>query len=268
MTQSPEGLPPIQTVTLDGWAIQNVTMPEATDLVAQLAQQNEASLVVTPNVQHLRLLRGDPDLQAAYGRATLRFADGRPLVWASRLQGTPVKELVTGSALEPAMCARMQELGGRVIYIGGKTQAVNGMATTNRRGEFPGLEAVGMSPSMAFGHDPKENASVVEFINDSSVPGQPTTTFICTGAPKSEIWASSHLTAIRQGVVLPVGAAIDFAAGTKQRASEGMQTHGLEWLHRMVAEPWRLGPRYARDAIYLAGLMSRSLAARISRQGQ
>jgi N-acetylglucosaminyldiphosphoundecaprenol N-acetyl-beta-D-mannosaminyltransferase len=63
-------------------------------------------------------------------------------------------------------------------------------------------------------------------------------------------------------VVLPVGAAIDFAAGVKERATAGMQSRGLEWLHRLVSEPRRLGPRYAKDALFLGGLMGRSLLHR------
>ncbi|HSX34516.1 MAG TPA: WecB/TagA/CpsF family glycosyltransferase [Candidatus Saccharimonadales bacterium] len=264
MTRTPEGPTGAPTVSLDGWAIQNVTLPEAADLTAALAEGSQPSLAVTPNAQHMRLLRTDPEFQAAYGAAAVRFADGMPLVWASKLQGTPLKERIAGSDLEPALCARLQKCGGRALYIGGATQAVNDMATANRSGEFPGLEVYGVSPSMEFGSNPKEDATVVEFINDLSVPKQPTAVFVCAGAPKSEIWASKQLPKIRQGVILPVGAAIDFAAGTKQRASDGMQTHGLEWLHRMAAEPRRLGPRYARDALFLAGLMGRSLAARAS----
>jgi exopolysaccharide biosynthesis WecB/TagA/CpsF family protein len=107
---------------------------------------------------------------------------------------------------------------------------------------------------MDFGRDPKENTQVIEFINDVSTPKQPTAVFLCTGAPKSEIWASDHLSHLRQGVVLPVGAAIDFAAGSRQRASATMQARGLEWFYRMLSEPGRLGPRYARNVLFLAHL--------------
>lgn len=250
---SPE-LPQFPTVALDGWAVQNVTLAEATDLTAALAHESQPSLIVTPNVRHLRLLRHNSEFRGAYSAATARFADGMPLLWASRLQGTPLKERVAGSDLEPALCERLQELGGHAIYIGGKTQAINDAATANRRTQFPRLDVTGMSPSMNFGNDPKENIQVTEFINDVSRPKQPTAVFLCTGAPKSEIWANNHLPRLHQGVVLPVGAAINFAAGTRQRASEDMQAHGLEWLHRMLSEPRRLGPRYARDALFLAGL--------------
>jgi N-acetylglucosaminyldiphosphoundecaprenol N-acetyl-beta-D-mannosaminyltransferase len=45
-------------------------------------------------------------------------------------------------------------------------------------------------------------------------------------------------------VILCVGAAFDFLAGTKRRAPEWMQQVGLEWLHRLASEPGRLGRRY------------------------
>ncbi|WP_457806250.1 WecB/TagA/CpsF family glycosyltransferase, partial [Stenotrophomonas maltophilia] len=45
-------------------------------------------------------------------------------------------------------------------------------------------------------------------------------------------------------VMLGVGAAFDFHAGTAKRAPRWMQDSGLEWLHRLASEPTRLWQRY------------------------
>jgi N-acetylglucosaminyldiphosphoundecaprenol N-acetyl-beta-D-mannosaminyltransferase len=45
-------------------------------------------------------------------------------------------------------------------------------------------------------------------------------------------------------VMLGVGAAFDFHAGTVSRAPLWMREHGLEWLHRLLSEPRRLWRRY------------------------
>jgi N-acetylglucosaminyldiphosphoundecaprenol N-acetyl-beta-D-mannosaminyltransferase len=47
-----------------------------------------------------------------------------------------------------------------------------------------------------------------------------------------------------QAVMVGVGAAFDFHAGTLARAPLWMREHGLEWLHRLVSEPRRLWRRY------------------------
>ena len=47
-------------------------------------------------------------------------------------------------------------------------------------------------------------------------------------------------------VMLGVGAAFDFLAGTKPQAPKWMQSSGLEWLFRLSTEPRRLWRRYLR----------------------
>jgi N-acetylglucosaminyldiphosphoundecaprenol N-acetyl-beta-D-mannosaminyltransferase len=52
--------------------------------------------------------------------------------------------------------------------------------------------------------------------------------------------------ALAPALLLGVGAAFDFNAGTKRRAPAAMQALGLEWLFRFASEPHRLGGRYLR----------------------
>jgi N-acetylglucosaminyldiphosphoundecaprenol N-acetyl-beta-D-mannosaminyltransferase len=47
-----------------------------------------------------------------------------------------------------------------------------------------------------------------------------------------------------QAVMLGVGAAFDFIAGTKPQAPSWVQKIGLEWLFRLLSEPRRLWKRY------------------------
>ena len=50
--------------------------------------------------------------------------------------------------------------------------------------------------------------------------------------------------ALRPAVLVGVGAAFEFVAGTLPRAPQWMSATGLEWLYRLAREPARLGPRY------------------------
>ena len=54
----------------------------------------------------------------------------------------------------------------------------------------------------------------------------------------------THLTDRIHGVLLAIGAAFDFWAGTKRQAPPWMQRSGLEWLFRLACEPRRLWARY------------------------
>ena len=253
-----------ETVTIGTVPVANMNLHETVDELAHLASLPETSLVFTPNVDHLRMLQHNPALSAAYNQATLSVADGMPLVWASRLMGTPLPERVSGADVEPLLCDRLQQVGGHAIYLGGKTPSVTETAVSNRQGEYPKLRVSGLTPSMQFGSDAAETAKLLEQIEELHEPEQPTALFVCVGAPRSEIWAASNRQQLPPGVVMPVGAAIDLAAGAQQRASEGMREHGFEWLHRLGQEPVRLAGRYAKDAVYAGRLLAGATFKRIT----
>ena len=61
------------------------------------------------------------------------------------------------------------------------------------------------------------------------------------------------------GVSEPIGAALDFIAGTQSRAPSLTQKVGLEWAWRMLREPRRLGPRYARCIAVVPRLVARTI---------
>ncbi len=67
--------------------------------------------------------------------------------------------------------------------------------------------------------------------------------FVSLGCPKQELWMAAHRGKIN-AVMVGVGAAFDYHAGTIKRAPLWMQHHGLEWLHRLYSEPRRLWKRY------------------------
>lgn len=56
---------------------------------------------------------------------------------------------------------------------------------------------------------------------------------------------SAHRDRIEAPVLIGVGAAFDFLAGTKRQAPRWMQRNGLEWAFRLGTEPRRLWRRYA-----------------------
>ena len=62
-----------------------------------------------------------------------------------------------------------------------------------------------------------------------------------------------------QAVMIGVGAAFDFHAGTVARAPAWMRANGLEWLHRLASEPRRLWRRYATTNTAFILLAARQL---------
>ena len=84
-----------------------------------------------------------------------------------------------------------------------------------------------------------EDAQIVQAINASGAG----TVWVSLGCPKQEQWMDAHRGRV-QAVMIGVGAAFGFHAGTVSRAPLWMRHNGLEWLHRLATEPRRLWRRY------------------------
>jgi N-acetylglucosaminyldiphosphoundecaprenol N-acetyl-beta-D-mannosaminyltransferase len=72
---------------------------------------------------------------------------------------------------------------------------------------------------------------------------QPNILFVGMTAPKQEKWAYQHKDLLDVNIIASIGAVFDFYAGTVKRAPKWMQNIGLEWLHRSLSSPSRLGKR-------------------------
>ena len=65
--------------------------------------------------------------------------------------------------------------------------------------------------------------------------------FVCLGAPKQELWMVEHGPATGAHLMVGLGGSLDVFAGVVERAPEGFQKLGLEWLYRLAKEPKRIG---------------------------
>lgn len=222
-----------------------------------------ACVVVTPNVDHLtRLDRATPEFRAMYASADAIFADGMPLVWASRhFSDTPLPGRVTGSDLFVRLALRAGQRGLPVFVLGGMP-GDEAHLSAELAARFPGLKAEVFAPSMQFDPDGAEGHEALRRI----ALIKPAVVFVCLGMPKQELWAMGHRNEIDASVVMCVGAALEFALGQKRRAPEWMQRAGFEWLWRLISEPRRLWRRYLVQSLRFARLLRLERAASIEKR--
>ncbi len=101
------GLPAID---LMGLKLHAITQRECVDAVIRELRAGRGGCVITPNLDHLRRCRRDARYACTMRRAELRVADGMPLIWASRIQGTPLPERVAGSDLIFALSEALAQI--------------------------------------------------------------------------------------------------------------------------------------------------------------
>jgi N-acetylglucosaminyldiphosphoundecaprenol N-acetyl-beta-D-mannosaminyltransferase len=159
----------------------------------------------------------------------------------------------------PAVIERGPTYGHRHFLLG----SISGVFATlerNLRQRFPGIELVG---SLGRFGDQAVLDAVVAQIRET----EPHVVWCAFGAPKQELWMYRNAAALAPALVLGVGAAFEFHAGTKKRAPLWMQRSGLEWLFRLATEPRRLGPRYlSTNSAFFALLARERLSGRSRRR--
>jgi len=181
----------------------------------------------------------NPELREALRRGIVE-PDGMPLVWLGRRSGLRV-ERVCGPDFMPAVMERGVPMG-RTHFLFGGAPGVPEMLAERLTARYPGLRVAGTLSPPFRKPTPDEDHAIVEQINTS----QPDYVWVGLGAPKQDLWVASHRDRLDTPVLLAVGAAFDFHAGTRRRAPRWMQRSGTEWLYRLMSEPRRLAGRYSR----------------------
>ncbi len=223
--------------------IDNLTFQQAIDRIIELSKYKCAHFVVTPNADHIVRLQNSTDFIEVYQKAALIVADGMPLIWAAKWLKTPLRERVTGADLLPALCEAAAKRG-LSIFLLGAPEGVGVQAAQNLQQRYAGLKVAGVySPPFGFERDPRQNELIIKLLNDSKAD----IVFVGLGSPKQEVWMAQEQKRLNVGVMLGIGAAIAFAAGTEKRAPLWMQKTGLEWLYRLSQDPKRLAKRYWDD---------------------
>jgi N-acetylglucosaminyldiphosphoundecaprenol N-acetyl-beta-D-mannosaminyltransferase len=227
-------------------------MAEALSEIEVLVEARRPSYVITANLNYAMLSDGDPALRECNEGAALVLADGMPLVWAARWRGTPLPERVAGSDLIYGLSALAARRRYRVFLLGG-APGIAEAAAANLCGLYPGLTITGIESPPYRALDPAEEAALLDRIRAAA----PDILMVAFGQPKGELWIARHHRDLGVPVSLQVGASLDFAAGKVRRAPRWLQTAGLEWAFRLALEPRRLGPRYARNVLYLGRSLAR-----------
>lgn len=187
--------------------------------------------ICTVNPEFVVDAQSNPEFAAALSRADLRVPDGVGIVLAARLQGRVLRERVTGSDGIYHICAHAAAKGYSVFFLGaGPGVAAEVAARMCVR--HPSLRVAGTG-----GGSPADTdwPAVAAQLADA----RPDILFVAYGHPKQDLWIDRHREELPARIALGVGGAFDFVAGVTQRAPRWMQRLGLEWLHRLIQEPWR-----------------------------
>ena len=227
-------------IDIMGVAFDNVTMEEAVDRAMTMLEEEKPHFVVTPNAEIVQQANGDEEFSALIASADLVIPDGVGVIYASKILGRPLKGRVPGCDFAMALMEKMASNGKRLFLLGAKP-GVAELAAVNLQAQYPGLVVCGT-------HDGyfKEDGPVVDAIREAKAD----VVFVCLGAPKQEKWSVQNGAATGARLFVGLGGSLDVFAGQVERAPDGWQKAGMEWLYRAIKQPARF-KRVAKLPLFL-----------------
>lgn len=223
-----------------GMRVDHTDYRHASGLVREWARERSSRYVCVATVNNVMEAHDSADFQRVMNQADLVTPDGMPLVWGLRLLGLSDAERVYGPDLTPAVLSMAVANGLPVGFYGGSPATLERLRSEMAM-RFPQLRiAYCFSPPYR-PLMPEEDRDIVRQINCSGAK----ILFIGLNSPKQDYWMAAHRGRV-QAVMIGVGAAFDFLAGTKRQAPRWMMRIGMEWVFRLLMEPRRLWKRYLK----------------------
>lgn len=233
-----------QCLDILGQPIRDIGLSGTVEWAEQRIMSAKPAYICHVNVHTLAEGWHNPVLHGALSQADLAVADGMPLVWLARRQGGAHTERVYGPDFMTAMLERPGLRPDRPWrhFFYGSTPAVMDALLRSVADRYPGASVAGyISPPFRPSTQAELDADC-RAINASGAD----ILWVGLGAPRQEIWMHQNRARLETPLLVGVGAAFDFLAGTKPQAPRWMQRSGLEWSFRLLSEPRRLAPRYGR----------------------
>lgn len=196
-------------------------------IVKSVKNSSEKYYIVTPNPELLVIAHNNVRYKKILNSAKLALPDGIGVVLASKLLGKGIEGRITGVGLVNKLCKSVAEKPITVGFLGGKPGIADKTAECLTQ-NYPGLKVV-------FTQSGRPDESTVKLI-DKKID----ILFVAFGSPKQEIWISENLNKLPVKVVIGVGGAFDFISGEVKRAPVWIRQIGLEWLFRLILQPWRI----------------------------
>ena len=240
-----------------GSPIDVIDWANALRVISGWATRRESRYICICNAHSVVTAAQDPSFNAVLAGADMATPDGSPVAWLMRRTGHPTQERINGPDLMEKFCAQAA-IDGTPIHLLGSTPETLAALQMKLRARWPALVIAGVLSPPFRTLSAEEDAELVRTVNAA----RPGVVFVSLGCPKQERWMAAHRGRI-DAVMIGVGAAFDFHAGTITRAPDWMRRNGLEWLHRLISEPRRLWRRYlVTNTAFIAGAMKQLLRGR------
>jgi N-acetylglucosaminyldiphosphoundecaprenol N-acetyl-beta-D-mannosaminyltransferase len=189
--------------------------------------------VATVNPEFIMEARHNRQFRDLLNSAALATPDGIGIILAARLLGRPLRGRATGVAIVDRLAA-LSAAEGYGLFLLGAAPGVADLAAQELDRRHPGVRVVGTYAGSPRNEDWPD---IRERLHDA----QPDVLLVAYGAPRQDLWIGQHRGALPASVkiAMGVGGVFDYMSGRVPLAPPVLRRLGLEWVYRLVRQPWR-----------------------------
>ncbi len=221
-----------------GIRIVNESLSDVCELILGFAScSNACRVVVTPNVDHYVRICSSKWIREIYTESDICVNDSRVMALLVAIFLNFKISVVTGSDLTSQILEKISGLSRSIAIVGSDARNVKLLL---EKYSLQNASILHIEPSFGFVNDPDELVNIVERIAEV----KPEFIFLAVGSPQQEILARMIKNVTNNGVVLCIGASIDYLTGKEKRAPLFIQNISLEWLYRFLQSPRKRFYRY------------------------
>lgn len=239
-----------------GVKIDSLTMQEAAIRARDFLYSNKHNFIFTPNAEMLVDAQDDEYFKSILNSGDLNISDG---FGVSLVSGGKIKR-ITGVDFTYRLCELAQKENRSVFLLGSSSREVLKKASENLLKQFPKLKIVGFHPGPHIDflmiEDKKTILSEPE-VNDQAIHEiimtAPDILLVAFGHNKQEKWIYENIKNLPSvKIAMGVGGTFDYVSGAVRRAPCFMRKLGLEWLYRLIRQPWRLTRIWKATVVFVS----------------
>lgn len=234
---------PVKNMIL-GVAVSRGSQKNILEYVVSVAEKKaKKCFIATPNPEMVVAATKQKELQNLLNRADIALCDGVGLSIAASLMGKEGIERITGVDFMKSLCENVAKKPINIGFLGGRGKVAEDAAHCLVK-MYPGLRVVFTADEWS----EEGFRRAKELFSNKSVPlserknqknPQIDILFVAFGFPKQERFIVENLEKLPVTVAMGVGGAFDFISGRVSRAPFFIRAVGLEWLYRLIRQPWR-----------------------------
>ncbi len=192
-------------------------------IVDFLKEHGSRAQITTPNPEIMMYARRNPYFQKILNEAEVALPDGVGVTICAYMMGKGHIQRVTGVDLMEKLCGRLSKSAYSVGFFGGQA-GIAELVSKRLQKKYSGLNV----------------SYALDTWDESKIKGKSIDVlFVAMGYPKQEEWIYKNLPNIPVKIAMGVGGSFDYISGNVPRAPETLRKFGLEWLYRLLHQPWR-----------------------------